>query len=72
MPTNQPDAIASDDVLLKPEEAAKFLKISVSWLAKARMNGNGPPFVRVGRSIRYSRSALIRWMTTHQCTRTSQ
>jgi predicted DNA-binding transcriptional regulator AlpA len=71
MPSNQTAAIASDETLLKPAEAAEFLKISVSWLAKARVNGDGPPFIRVGRSIRYSRSALIRWMNAHQCTRTS-
>jgi len=39
-------------VLLTPKEAAKLLKVSVSWLAKARMRGDGRPYIRVGRSIR--------------------
>jgi hypothetical protein len=39
--------------LLTPKEYAKATKVSVSWLAKARKRGDGPPFVRFGRSIRY-------------------
>jgi len=49
------------DVLLKPNEAAAFLQVSLSWLAKARATNVGPPFVRIGRCIRYSRAALLRW-----------
>jgi len=45
--------------LLKPKEAAVLLKVSVSWLAKARVRGDGPPYIKVGRSIRYSEAALI-------------
>jgi Helix-turn-helix domain len=40
--------------LLTPKEAAELLKVSVSWLAKARIRGDGPPFIKIGRSIRYS------------------
>ena len=47
--------------LLTPKEAAEFLKVSLSWLAKARMRGDGPPFIRIGRSIRYPGDDLIRW-----------
>jgi hypothetical protein len=32
-------------VLLTPKEAAKLLKVSLSWLAKARMRGDGPPYI---------------------------
>jgi hypothetical protein len=39
--------------LLTTMETAKLLKVSASWLAKARMRGEGPPFIKVGRSIRY-------------------
>ena len=46
------------DVLLEPNEAAAFLKVSLSWLAKARMRGDGPAYVKVGRSIRYSGDRL--------------
>ncbi len=39
--------------LLTPEEFAKTYKVSLSWLAKRRKKGDGPPFVRFGRSVRY-------------------
>ena len=39
-----------------------MLKVSLSWLAKARMRGDGPPYIRVGRSIRYAEAALVQWM----------
>jgi hypothetical protein len=44
----------SDPVeMLTPKEFAKAQKVSISWLAKARKRGDGPPFVRFGRSVRY-------------------
>jgi hypothetical protein len=39
--------------MLTPKEFAEAHKVSPSWLAKARKRGDGPPFVRFGRSIRY-------------------
>src|ERR1700741_896033 len=45
--------LADPAELLTPKEYAKAAKVSVSWLAKARKRGDGPPFVRFGRSVRY-------------------
>jgi excisionase family DNA binding protein len=59
-------------VLLTPKEAARLLKVSLSWLAKARMRGDGPPFIKIGRSIRYSEAALIQWMKSQQRLSTSE
>ncbi len=53
-------------VLLTPKEAAKLLKVSLSWLAKARMRGNGPPFLEIGRSVRYSEATLVEWIKAQQ------
>jgi excisionase family DNA binding protein len=58
--------------LLTPKEAAKLLKVSLSWLAKARMRGDGPPYIRIGRSIRYSEAALVQWMKSRQRLSTSE
>ena len=58
--------------LLTPAEAAQLLRVSVSWLAKARMRGDGPPYIRVGRSIRYSEAALLQWMKSRQRLSTSE
>jgi hypothetical protein len=46
------------DDLLTTKEAALFLKVSPSWLAKARISGDGPRFIKMGRSVRYSLQAL--------------
>jgi predicted DNA-binding transcriptional regulator AlpA len=59
-------------VLLTPKEAARLLKVSLSWLAKARMRGDGPPYIRIGRSIRYTEAALIQWMKSRQRLSTSE
>ena len=48
-----------DDELVTPKEAAKIIKMSVSWLAKARQRGDGPKYVRFGDSIRYLKSKLL-------------
>ena len=58
--------------LLSPKEAARLLKVSVSWLAKARMRGDGPPYIRIGRSIRYSEAALLQWLKSRQRLSTSE
>ena len=58
--------------LLTPKEAAVRLKVSLSWLAKARMRGDGPPYICIGRSIRYSEAALIQWMKSRQRLSTSE
>lgn len=58
--------------LMTPKDAAEILKVSLSWLAKARMRGDGPPYIRVGRSIRYAEAALIQWMKSRQRSSTSE
>jgi predicted DNA-binding transcriptional regulator AlpA len=55
--------------LLTARDAADRLRLSLSWLAKARMRGDGPPYVKLGRSVRYGESALAKW--THSRTRLS-
>jgi predicted DNA-binding transcriptional regulator AlpA len=57
---------ANDDPLMKPNETAAFLRVSESWLAKARMGDDGPPFIQIGRSIRYSKAALLRWLKSRE------
>jgi predicted DNA-binding transcriptional regulator AlpA len=59
-------------VLLTAKDAAKLLKVSLSWLAKARMRGDGPAYVKVGRSIRYTEAGLIQWMKSRQRLSTSE
>jgi predicted DNA-binding transcriptional regulator AlpA len=59
---------SGDDIelLMKSNETAAFLRVSESWLAKARMRGEGPPFVQIGRSVRYSKAAVLRWLKSQE------
>jgi predicted DNA-binding transcriptional regulator AlpA len=58
--------------LLTAKDAAMHLKVSLSWLAKARMRGDGPPYIRIGRSIRYAQASLLQWMKSRQRLSTSE
>ena len=66
------DESTSPQVGITPKEGARVLKVSLSWLAKARMRGDGPPYIRIGRSIRYTEAALIQWMKSRQRLSTSE
>ncbi|HSP62824.1 MAG TPA: helix-turn-helix domain-containing protein [Pyrinomonadaceae bacterium] len=70
MPAAKPPPPIS--TLMTPNEAANVLKVSLSWLAKARMRGDGPPYIRVGRSIRYADAVLMQWMKSRQRSSTSE
>ena len=48
--------------LLTPKEAAQSLKLSESFLAKARMSGSGPRYLKLARTVRYLRSDLSDWL----------
>jgi predicted DNA-binding transcriptional regulator AlpA len=51
-------------------EASQYIGMSRSFLAQARMDGNrdnrtpAPPFIKIGRSVRYLREDLDRWLDT--------
>ena len=58
--------------LLTARDAASFLRLSPSWLAKARMRGDGPPYVKLGRSVRYREGALVQWLKSRARLSTSE
>lgn len=75
LPTETPTqkSASSFSAMLTPKEAANRLRLSTSWLAKARMRGDGPPYIRVSpRSIRYTEAALVQWMKSRQRLSTSE
>ena len=69
-PSEKPATIIP--VVLTPKEAAQRLRLSSSWLAKARMRGDGPPYIPIGRAIRYTEAALIQWLKSRQRLSTSE
>jgi predicted DNA-binding transcriptional regulator AlpA len=58
--------------LITARDAAGLLRLSLSWLAKARMRGDGPPYVKLGRSVRYGESALAEWTRSRTRSSTSE
>jgi len=61
-----------DDPLLTPKEAAPVLGLSVSWLAKARLRGDGPRFVKIGHAVRYPLSYLRDYIRSRTRSSTSE
>ena len=51
----------AEEVLTEPEAAA-FLKFEPDTLRKWRGRGEGPPYSKLGASVRYLRSDLIAWL----------
>lgn len=52
-------------------EASAYTGMSVSWLNKARLRGDGPPFFKVGRSVLYNREDLDAWLVSKRVRSTS-
>jgi predicted DNA-binding transcriptional regulator AlpA len=50
------------DTLLKEQDAAELLDLSVRTLQSWRVRLAGPPFVQLGRAVRYRRRDLIAWI----------
>jgi hypothetical protein len=50
------------DALLREQDAADLLSLSVRTLQSWRIRMAGPPFVQVGRAVRYRRRDLIVWI----------
>jgi predicted DNA-binding transcriptional regulator AlpA len=63
---------ATGDPLLAPKTAALVLGLSVSWLAKARLRGDGPRFVKVGHAVRYPQSYLRDYIRSRTRSSTSE
>lgn len=57
--------------VLTPKQAAELLNLSTSWLAKQRLNGGGPPYIKMGGAVRYNAAVLQEWMKGKQRLSTS-
>jgi len=61
----------NDPNWLTPKQAAQLMNLSVSWLAKRRLAGDGPPYVKLGGAVRYAETSLQQWMKGQQRISTS-
>lgn len=53
-------------------EAAKQYGLSRSWLAKLRVYGQGPAYIKVGRRVLYDASTFEQWLEQHRRNNTAE
>jgi|AntAceMinimDraft_5_1070358.scaffolds.fasta_scaffold66447_3 predicted DNA-binding transcriptional regulator AlpA len=53
-------------------DAAEYIGIAGSTLAKWRMNGRGPKFVKAGSRVLYDRADLDEWLGSRKRLHTAQ
>jgi predicted DNA-binding transcriptional regulator AlpA len=59
--------LEESEVLLTEDQAARLLSVSPRTLPAWRSEDRGPPYVRVGRSVRYVYAVLLQWIADHLC-----
>lgn len=57
-----PGEAGEEDELLTGRETSETLKVPEATLTDWRYRGKGPEYVRVGRGVRYRRTAIDRWL----------
>ena len=60
------DTAKSAQGLLNEREVAAYLKLSVKTLQLWRYQGSGPPYVKFGRAVRYSKDGLAAFVDAHE------
>ena len=60
------------DQAINEAQAAEFLGVSVRTLQAWRVRGGGPPYVKIGRAVRYQRRALVSFQEKHTVSSTTQ
>jgi hypothetical protein len=58
--------------MLTTKEAAKFLRVSISFLMKARLRGDGPRYRKLGRAVRYTETDLLSYLKASARTSTAE
>jgi predicted DNA-binding transcriptional regulator AlpA len=56
---------------MNAEEAARFLGLSTSTLAKLRLYGGGPIYCKLGRRVVYREAELEKWLAAKRRASTS-
>jgi hypothetical protein len=53
---------------IKERDAAQYIGMSVPYLRLSRMNGGGPPYLKISRAVRYDLRDLDKWLETKKVT----
>lgn len=54
--------IATTPILMTEKATALLLSVSFRTLQSWRQTDRGPPYLKIGRAIRYEREALLAWI----------
>jgi len=57
--------------ILRPSEAGSYLSLSRQRLAKLRLEGGGPAYIKAGRSVLYRIEDLENWLAANRRKSTS-
>lgn len=60
-----------DHILTRQEVENDFLFPTRRYLELAAVRGGGPPFLKIGRSVRYRRGDVRKWLEEHRIESTS-
>ena len=72
-PTTPPETFyLANERWLTTAEAAIFVRLSCSTLAKLRVYSGGPQYIKLGRKILYEKLALVTWLEDHRRNNTSE
>lgn len=52
--------------LMDSETVAQWLELSPAYLKKMRHEQTGPPYLKIGRSVRYHPAQVSRWLKARQ------
>lgn len=58
--------------LLRPTQLASYLGISLPTLARWRLEGAGPSFLKIGSRVAYRREAVDQWLAKRERSSTSE
>lgn len=62
----------NDERLLTRSEVHSFFGLTQRYLEVAAVRGNGPPFIKISRSVRYRAGDLRAWIEARRVTSTSE
>lgn len=64
--------MTDDNMLIDEAAFCALASLKPSTVRKQRMTGSGPPFVKVGRSVRYRRKDVLDWIASRTVRTTAQ
>lgn len=64
-PTNVTGNALDGDRLMTLEEVCEFLQLSIGTARKQRVEGKFVPAYRIGKYLRFRRSAVLEWLEAH-------